>query len=241
MAGSPKKRARRLAAVGLTPQVMEIAPPPMRKGAAKSKPSEKIPASPHDGKAALAPSSPPTAPPAPSEGRESPPWIREAAARIEAAETKEREVLDKLSTLVTIREGGGPTEYHPAHCEAVVELGSIGMEVVEIAVKFGVLKNTLYDWAKTRPDFARAFARAREGCEAYHTAIIREQMARPAMAGNATAYMSYMARRFRGDWREVKEMEHTVTVSHEDRLERRMRVISERRKVIDVSPETESA
>jgi hypothetical protein len=111
------------------------------------------------------------------------------------------------------------------------------MEVVEIAVKFGVLKNTLYDWAKRHEDFARAFARAREGCEAYHTALIREQMARPSAAGNATAYMSYMARRFRGDWREVKEMEHTVTVTHEDRLERRMRAISERRKVIDVSPE----
>jgi len=240
MAGSPKKRARRVAAAkaaGLLPEVPESAPPALRKGARPTKPSEPIPASPRDGAGAvdttLTPSGPGT--------KEAPPWLKEAAERIEAAEAKEREVIDRLAKCVAIPTGGGPTEYHPAHCEAVVELGSIGMEVVEIAVRFGVLKHTLYDWAKQHPDFARAFARAREGCEAYHTALIREQMARPSMAGNATAYMSYMARRFRGDWREVKEVEHNVTVSHEDRLERRMRVISERRKVIDVSPEAESA
>lgn len=158
----------------------------------------------------------------------------ESAARIDAAMAKEREVMESLAKLVKIREGGGPPEYHPAHCKAVIELGSSGMEVVEIAVRFGVLKHTLYDWAKQHPDFARAFARAREACEAYHTTIIREQMARPSGAGNATAYMSYMARRFRGDWREVKEVEHNVTVSHEERVSRRLRIIEERRKGLTI-------
>ena len=240
MPGSPKKRARRLAAAGLTPKVEETAPPDFKKGKRETYKSEKIPPPPADG--AAAPSTAPTV--LPSSPDHTPAWLKESAARIEAAEAREREVLailDKRLAAESIVKGEGPTEYHEAHCDAVLELGRIGMEVVEISVRFGVLKNTLYDWCRKHEDFARAFARAREACEAYHTAIIREQMARPNGAGNAAAYMSYMARRFRGDWREVKEIEHNVTVSHEDRLERRMRVISERRRVIDVTPETKRA
>lgn len=224
MPGSPKKRAKKLAAAGLTPKVAESAPPDLRAGAREPTPSAPIPPSPGD----LDKSPPHTG------DDKTPPWLKEAAARIEAAERAEQEAMAALALASPKREPGtigAPTLYTEAHGIAALRLGEVGMDVTEIAVRFGVRRQTLYEWAERHEAFADALARALEASEAYHHAMIREQIARPSMAGNAAAYLSYMARRF-PHWREKQEIEHSGTIHHEDRVSRRMEVIAERRKAL---------
>lgn len=129
---------------------------------------------------------------------------------------------------------GAPTLYSPAHCQAAVSLGEVGLDITEIAVRFGVARRTLYDWSEAHEEFAHALARAHEASEAYHHAIIKEQMGRPSSLGNAAAYLSYMARRF-PHWREKQETETTVTVVHEERVKRRAEVIAERRRALTMT------
>lgn len=220
MAGSPKKRARRLAAAGVVP---ETAPDALRSGARERTPSAPIPPSPGD----LDKRPPETDDKAPA-------WLKEAAARADAARRVEEETLAVLALASPKREPGtigAPTLYTEAHCIAAIRLGEIGMDVTEIAVRFQVRRQTLYEWAERHPAFADALARAHEASEAYHHAMIREQIARPSMAGNAAAYLSYMARRF-PHWREKQEVEHSGTIHHEDRVSRRMEMIAERRKAL---------
>lgn len=140
----------------------------------------------------------------------SPDWMKRAAERIDAAEKAETELkatVERKAEVLT--KGGRPSKYESWMDEAVVDFGRIGMEVVEFAVKLNVTRSTLYEWAKHHPSFSDALARAREASEAFHASRIRDQMGMPSGATNASAYLSYMGRRFK-EWREKQELEHDV-------------------------------
>ncbi len=96
---------------------------------------------------------------------------------------------------------GRPSKYRDCICDEIVQLGRTGMEVAEMADFLGVGLATLYRWSEKHEDFREAFARAREASEAFHTRQVRAQLLRPARETNASAYLSYMARRF-PSWRE---------------------------------------
>jgi orotate phosphoribosyltransferase-like protein len=101
---------------------------------------------------------------------------------------------------------GRPSEYDPAHCEKVVELGKQGMSVIEMACEIGVSRNTLEtNWPAKHPEFLEAFTRAREESQAWW-----EKAGRVGMAGkniDAAIWSRSMAARFPKDWREVKGTE----------------------------------
>lgn len=137
--------------------------------------------------------------------------MKRAADRIDAAEKAEAEVKATVERKAdVISKGGRPSKYEPWMCEAVVDFGKLGMEVVEFAAKLNVRRQTLYDWAGTHEEFSDALARAREAAEAFHSARIRDQAGMPSSATNLSGYLSYMGRRFK-EWREKQEMEHDVS------------------------------
>ena len=103
---------------------------------------------------------------------------------------------------------GRPSEYDPAYCERVIELGKEGMSVVEMACEIGVSRNTLEtNWPAAHPEFLEAFARAKEESQAWW-----EKAGRVGMLGksiDSAIYSRSMAARFPKDWREVKGTEHS--------------------------------
>ncbi len=102
------------------------------------------------------------------------------------------------------RRCGRPSKYRPWMCETIVELGEQGLEVVEFAVALNVGRATLYRWADANEEFRDALTRAREAAECFHIRAIRRQLQMPASETNASAYLSYMARRFLS-WRDSPE------------------------------------
>jgi hypothetical protein len=100
---------------------------------------------------------------------------------------------------------GRPSEYDPAYCEQVIELGKEGASIVEMAHSIGVVKQTLYDWEKVHPEFLDAMTRAREASQVWWEATGRKNMLTSGF--NASVWSRSMAARFPRDWREVKGSE----------------------------------
>jgi transposase len=97
---------------------------------------------------------------------------------------------------------GRPTDYDPAYCERVIELGKQGASVVEMAVDIGVSRSTLEtNWPAAHPEFLEAFTHARECSQVWW-----EKAGRVGMVDNtiyASIWSRSMAARFPRDWREV--------------------------------------
>lgn len=101
-----------------------------------------------------------------------------------------------------------PSEYDPAYCETIIELGKQGYSVVEMATELGVSRNTLEtNWPAAHPEFLEAFTRAKECSQAWWERTGRVGMIENTI--NASIWSRSMAARFPRDWREVKGTELT--------------------------------
>ena len=103
---------------------------------------------------------------------------------------------------------GRPSDYDPAYCDKVIELGKQGASVVEMAVEIGVSRNTLEtNWPAAHPAFLEAFTHARECSQAWWEKTGRVGMV--AKTIDSSIWSRSMAARFPRDWREVKGTELT--------------------------------
>ena len=104
---------------------------------------------------------------------------------------------------------GRPSSYDPAMCDRVVECGREGMGIAEMAAEIGISRETFNVWRKDRKDFSDAVKEAVALSQAWW-----EKQGRMATFGaidgfNATSYIFQMKNRFRDDWRDKHEMEHS--------------------------------
>lgn len=98
---------------------------------------------------------------------------------------------------------GRPTDYDPAFCERVIELGREGKSVVEMAAEIGVSRNTLEtNWPEANPEFLEALGIAREASQAWWEAKGRDALEKSVF--QASVWSRSMAARFPKDWRESK-------------------------------------
>lgn len=107
---------------------------------------------------------------------------------------------------------GRPTDYKPEYCERVIELGRLGMSVVEMAADIGVARNTLEQlWPAANPEFLQALTHARECSQAWWESMGRTNLIMPPQTGQfqASVWSRSMAARFPKDWREKNETAHT--------------------------------
>lgn len=107
---------------------------------------------------------------------------------------------------------GRPSEYRPEYCERVIELGRLGMSVVEMASEIGVSRTTLEtSWTAAHPEFLRALGLARECSQAWWESMGRSNLIMNKDAGTfqASVWSRSMAARFPKDWRENKGVELT--------------------------------
>ena len=102
---------------------------------------------------------------------------------------------------------GRPSDYDPAYCERVIELGQEGASLVEMACVLGVVRQTLYDWEKVHPEFLDAITRAKEASQVWWEVAGRVGMVSNTIS--APIWSRSMAARFPKDWREVKGTELT--------------------------------
>lgn len=103
---------------------------------------------------------------------------------------------------------GRPSDYDPAYCERVIELGRSGASVVEMAVDIGVSRATLEtNWPAAHPEFLEALTHARECSQVWWEKAGRTGMVDNTI--NASIWSRSMAARFPKDWREVKGTELT--------------------------------
>lgn len=98
---------------------------------------------------------------------------------------------------------GRPTEYDPAYCARVVDLGKEGASKREMAADLGISHDTFHRWMNERADFSDAVKEAMHLSQAWW-----EKQGRIATFGgyegfNATSYIFQMKNRFRDEWNDT--------------------------------------
>lgn len=104
---------------------------------------------------------------------------------------------------------GRPTKYDPSFCETVIESGQAGKTLAGMAEDLDIDRSTLNEWMDAHEDFSRAVKRGLQKAQAWW-----EDQGRIATFGgidgfNATSYIFQMKNRFKEDWREKVETEHS--------------------------------
>jgi len=104
---------------------------------------------------------------------------------------------------------GRPSEYDPAYCERIIELGESGASIAEMAYELGCCKNTLTAWANANEEFLNAFTRAKMASQVWWERKGRAGMEKSGSEFQGNIWSRNMAARFPDDWREVKGAEIT--------------------------------
>lgn len=108
---------------------------------------------------------------------------------------------------------GRPTKYKPEFCDRVIELGSQGMGKCEIAAELDCAFHTFEAWQEEHPEFLQAVKAALRKSQAWWEARGREATFGAHDGFNATSYIFNMKNRFKEDWRDKVEQEHSGGVT----------------------------
>ncbi len=107
---------------------------------------------------------------------------------------------------------GRPSKYDPAFCDRVIELGREGASKAEIALELDICYATFDTWQNDKPEFLEAVKRAERLSQGWW-----EKKGRSATFGgvegfNATSFIFNMKNRFKADWRDKQELEHSGSI-----------------------------
>lgn len=109
---------------------------------------------------------------------------------------------------------GRPTLYDPSMCDKAIEYLKEGASIEELGLELDCGYSTIYQWMNEHPEFAEAIKKGREYSKGWWMKNGRNQMHSDTF--NSTLW--YMNMKNRWDWADKKEVNNTVTVTHEDRL-----------------------
>lgn len=104
---------------------------------------------------------------------------------------------------------GRPSSYDPSFCDKVVEVGEKGGSLAEMAYECGVIRETINEWAKVRPEFSDALNKAQLASQIWWERKGRDGIEKPSSEFQGNLWSRNMAARFRNDWSERKEVEHS--------------------------------
>ena len=111
--------------------------------------------------------------------------------------------------------GGRPTKYDPAFCDRVAELGVEGMTLAEMAGELDITRETLRMWCNEYPEFSCAVKAGVDKAQAWWEGQGRKATFGGIDGFNATSYIFQMKNRFKEDWRDKQETEHSGGVTVE--------------------------
>lgn len=101
---------------------------------------------------------------------------------------------------------GRPSDYDPAFCEQVIELGKEGKSKAQMAAHFDVARSTIDKWAEAHEEFSEALNRAMAHCQAWWENKGMTGMEQPVF--NAAVWKKSVEARFREDYTERQEQTH---------------------------------
>ena len=144
---------------------------------------------------------------------------KKKTAKEKAEATRKRE--EKRAKLAAAREEGAkiresgkwagrPPDYSDDFCQIVIDMASEGCSVVEIAAKIGVVRDTIWAWAKEHERFSVALTRGKELCQAWWESLGRRNHTDAYADGagskfNDRLWGMNMRCRFKDDWHEKKD------------------------------------
>jgi hypothetical protein len=102
-----------------------------------------------------------------------------------------------------------PTDYDPAYCEKVVDLGRSGASKAEMAHALGCTRQTMDNWAAAHPEFLDAVKEAVEASQGWWESEGRKATFGATPNFNATSFIFNMKNRFPADWRDKQDHELT--------------------------------
>lgn len=97
--------------------------------------------------------------------------------------------------------------YDPSFCDQVIELGKKGKTKTQMAAKFGVSRNTIYDWMNKYPDFQEAMDVAVSAAQNWWEKQLQRQT--KTGEGSATAAIFAMKNQFPDQYKDRKETHHS--------------------------------
>lgn len=104
--------------------------------------------------------------------------------------------------------GGRPTKYDPAMCERVIELMRDGASKLEVCAELGIRFPTFQDYQQRYPEFREAVEYGQMLSQAWW-----EKQGRLGAIGkvpiNPATWIFNMCNRFRDDWKQRHEHEHS--------------------------------
>ena len=106
---------------------------------------------------------------------------------------------------------GRPSQYDPAYCERIIELGRLGKSIEQIAAQIGVGTKTMYNWRDEFPEFLRALELAKELELDWWENIAQNMMVenKDGSKLNSAIWSRSMAARFPKKYRESTKTEIT--------------------------------
>lgn len=105
---------------------------------------------------------------------------------------------------------GRPSDYDPAYCERVIELGKEGKSKAQMAAEFDVSRQTIDNWAAAHEEFLEALNRAMAHCQAWWEQQGQLGMLLPGF--NAAVWKKSMEARFRDDYTERREIDQRISI-----------------------------
>jgi hypothetical protein len=109
-----------------------------------------------------------------------------------------------LETGVSVMPAGRPSKYKPQMCKTVIEAGSQGMTLAEMADCIGVTRETIRMWMSEKPEFSCAVKEGLDKAQAWWERKGREATFGGVDGYNATSYIFQMKNRFKEDWADTK-------------------------------------
>jgi len=104
---------------------------------------------------------------------------------------------------------GRPSLYDPAFCDKVIEVGIDGGSLAEMAESCDVERHTLNAWMEAHPEFSTAVKRGLQKAQVWWERQGKIATFGGAEGFNATSYIFNMKNRFKEDWRDKVEQEHS--------------------------------
>lgn len=98
---------------------------------------------------------------------------------------------------------GRPTKYKPEFCQTVIEVGSYGGWLSEMAEACDVARSTMDEWAANHPEFSEALTRAKQKAQAWFEQVGREGMT--AERFNSQLWAKQMSARHRDEYTERRD------------------------------------
>lgn len=102
---------------------------------------------------------------------------------------------------------GRPSKYDPSYCEVVVSLGKGGKSLAQMCAHFDISRQTIDNWAEANPEFLEALSRAKMHAQSWW-----EDQGVSGMTAdkfNAAVWKKSMEARFREDYTERQEIDHS--------------------------------